>query len=728
MSVLTDLSSQAARIARAACFLVFLLFLAVPASTLAAEEGAEPEGSAEGDEGVETPAPQGSTPTGGSSSGTGTSLTQSLQGDSGISIQTLCTNCNNADLSVGGLDNDYIEVMCDGMSVPSGLAQIYLLSVMPGTMIDKVEINKGAGDPELSGSAVGGGIEIERREPKPGYAVNYSSDFGEYGGVGAKLDLSGQVGRFGGSLAQSWGTSDAIKTTDRIVDPSTQEEVSIEKFTLPAYDRFTVDGKGNIRLGRNQTLSFGFVTYDESQEDGPAAFKGTGYARENVELDRQQYTVQYRAPFRNGSSLEVSAGWAERSQDIAETESASFTVPFNTTYLIDEVHQQASIAWSQPIGQGARVRIGASGTRSDYDIVDVNFNQLHPEFCPIPPDVMTFDELREAWESCAFTEKVTETGYWVEGQTALGARVELSAGVRYTDFRYEDDEDRDPWKGFSLPEGDRWLPRAALMWKPVDPLEFRISAGTGFRAADPAYDKVCCGRRYRNNRGIVTEESESYGLEITYQPRPEIRVGGSAFVTDFDDHVINLISLSEVFLPTYQNVNVPEARYTSYTIDTRLDLTNWFSAKASASWLDAENRTPGDAVPVLIDNFDTPQPEVFTFEEIPYVVERQGTVGFEFRPGWGATLGLSAQFTGEQKIEEMSLVGLEPDLVDSDEFWLVNANFSKTFKRVTLFGGVDNIGDYIQEDFVDPRFDTNWGALRGRYYFAGLGYRFTREK
>jgi len=76
-----------------------------------------------------------------------TNLTQTLAADSGVSIQTLCTNCNNADLSLGGLDDDLLAVTCDGVPVLGGLAQIYLLSVMPVTAIDNVAVKRGAGEP-----------------------------------------------------------------------------------------------------------------------------------------------------------------------------------------------------------------------------------------------------------------------------------------------------------------------------------------------------------------------------------------------------------------------------------------------------------------------------------------------------------------------------------------------------------------------------------------------------
>ena len=63
---------------------------------------------------------------------TSVSLTQTIQeGGGAISVQTMCTNCNSADLTLGSFGNEFVAVTCDGLPVSPGLPQIYLLSVVP---------------------------------------------------------------------------------------------------------------------------------------------------------------------------------------------------------------------------------------------------------------------------------------------------------------------------------------------------------------------------------------------------------------------------------------------------------------------------------------------------------------------------------------------------------------------------------------------------------------------
>jgi hypothetical protein len=159
-----------------------------------------------------------------------TDSTPTLPADSGIFVQTLCTNCNNADLSVGGMGNEHVAVVCDDMPVAPGLAQVYLLSVMPPTMIDKVAVDKGASQVELEGAAVGGGIRIERREAEPGLVLNAMADAGSFGWTGTRVDLTGRKGPLGGYFVGSWATSDSI-------DPDGDKQAN-----LPEFDRTTFEG------------------------------------------------------------------------------------------------------------------------------------------------------------------------------------------------------------------------------------------------------------------------------------------------------------------------------------------------------------------------------------------------------------------------------------------------------------------------------------------------------
>ena len=639
--------------------------------------------------------------------GTLVTLTQKLQGRSGVSIQTMCTNCNNADLSVSGLSNEHISLTCDDLPVSSELARIYMLAVMPPTVFDKVAVQRGAGRAELEAGAVGGEIEIRRRVPQQGVQLNAAVDTGSEGWSGTRVDLSGREGWFGGQFVGSWAESDAIFADD---DANAD---------LAGFDRYTLDGRLDLRFNEQHNLRLGGVYYDEIQVGGPAAWRSEFERRlENVDFDREQYDALYEASFDGGSRVRVGASWSDREADIEETLFGPGS-QFTPTYFISEQNLHATASWSRPLGSSGTFRLGGLWDRLRFSVVDVRYNQLRSS---IPfSERLTF----------AQGETVHERGGWAEAEFFLG-KADLSVGLRYVDYTYRDGEDRAAWLALPLPQGTRLLPRASVTFSPTDPLRLRFSVGGGYRLPDPTYEEVCCGREFRGNRGINIEESWNYGVEATYQPRPELQLIGSAFLTDFDELIVHMATLSFQHNPTYQNVNIPEARYLSAGLQLRYEASPVVTIRGSYSWLDTENRTPGDEIPALIDFFNSPLEITIINDEVPFVAERNATVGLDLSlRRWGLVLNIDAQNTGSLAIQQYDLTTFEPTtgsdtirFIPTESFWLVNLRATKTLPGgVNLYVGVDNIDDYIQSDLGDWSTDYTWGPQRGRYVYGGVSFR-----
>ena len=657
----------------------------------------------------------------------GASLTQALDADSGVSVQAACTNCNNADLTVGGLGSEHVAVTCDGLPVPSGLPQVYLFTVMPGTSIDRVAVVRGASDVALAGSAIGGGIDIERYRARPGFALATSADAGGYGWAGARVDLSGGWEPVRGTLLASFATSDPV---DADGDGN---------FDLGGFERTAVEGRLDVRPARRHRIDVGFASYDESQEDAQAAYDAFGssasgevrYNLENVELERRQADLRYEFDLPDGSTLEVTGLVAERAEDIEETLRTDVPeVQFVPTYFIDEDWMHVGASWARPIGAHLRVSAGAAREEQVAAVVDVLYNAIA---LGLPPD---------QWTEFGTEETRVELGAWAEGAVELGERWQLAAGVRWVEHSYEDQEDvlvalvpsREPWLELPLPEGDRWLPRAAVTYKPADAWTLRATAGAGLRQPASTYNEVCCGRRFSGNRGLTLERSEAYGLEIVYQPGPDVRASAVVSTSDFDGFVQKYATLTYGFRPTYQNVNVPEARVSSVSLEGRWSPAERVQIKGALTWLDADNRTPDGAVPVIVDFFNTPTPYTFTVDQLPYLADRHASLGAQVRAGAGFAVGATAQYTGSMWIQGFDddpstpgILGSETleELFETDAFWSLGARVDKAFsKGLSAYLGVDNLTDEVQSDLGNPERDYDWGLLRGRYWYGGLAWRY----
>jgi outer membrane receptor protein involved in Fe transport len=756
----------------ALALLAFLLATVAPGpaaeeTSSAAGDGADGVDGADAGTGDAAAAPEEE-----SAHGAITSLTEALQGESGVSIQTMCTNCNSADLSMGGLGNDHIAMTCDGLPVPAGLAQVYLLSICPPTVIYNVEVEKGASSASFDGGAVGGEIGVERRPPAPGVDLSASADAGSFGWRGARFDLSGKAGWFGGNLLATIAQSDRINAPDGI-NPAE-----------PAYDRYTVEGRAEFTPARDHFIVAGFGVYREEQQEGRAAYwrederpeelEGIPlWNLENVDLSRDQVDLSYRGRFGDGSKVVVAALLADRSSDIEETLRGPEAIDdpryanageFTPTYLIDDRQTAATASWSRPFGRRTVARAGLSVTESEFEVVDVRYNtQLITTELQSDPDLirelfLRFLEeaggdfelaqqlLNEYIEDLVMTsadsETVTEAGAWAEASVMLGSHVDLQVGVRYADFSYEEQvryptATADVWEALPLPEGSKWLPRGSLSWKPTDAVTFRLTAGQGYRQPAPTYNEVCCGRRYRGNRAIRMESSRAYGFETLFQPSSKFRLKGSIFRTDFEDLVVHLVgTYAADYAPTYQNTNIPEARITSYEAEASWEVNSWFDIKGSLVSTEAPNLTPEGEIPVLInDEQNRPQQRFLYSEDVPYVPKSTGTFGVAFHPRrWGLTFTIDALYKGEMLIQQWGqdeqfdrVVFGESQLrfVRTESFWVWSARATKTLPQgFTVYLGVDNFNDYVQPDLAVSGTDYTWAPLRGQYVYGGFGYQF----
>jgi len=78
---------------------------------------------------------------------------------------------NTSDIQINGIEGNYTEILIDGVPAMKGLAGIYALSAFPTSIIDKIEIVKGASSSLYGSDAMAGVINIITKNP------NYTPTF-----------------------------------------------------------------------------------------------------------------------------------------------------------------------------------------------------------------------------------------------------------------------------------------------------------------------------------------------------------------------------------------------------------------------------------------------------------------------------------------------------------------------------------------------------------------------
>lgn len=90
----------------------------------------------------------------------------------GVRTETNCQNCGFSQVRINGLDGRYSQILIDGNAIFSSLNGVYGLEQMPSNMIDRIEVIRG-GSSLYGGNAVAGIINIILKEP---YYNNFNFD------------------------------------------------------------------------------------------------------------------------------------------------------------------------------------------------------------------------------------------------------------------------------------------------------------------------------------------------------------------------------------------------------------------------------------------------------------------------------------------------------------------------------------------------------------------------
>ena len=94
-----------------------------------------------------------------------TSLSQGLNFQPGVRVETNCQNCGFQQVRINGLDGPYTQILVDSRPVFSALSGVYGLEQIPANMIDRVEVMRGGGSALFGSSAIAGTINIITKEP-----------------------------------------------------------------------------------------------------------------------------------------------------------------------------------------------------------------------------------------------------------------------------------------------------------------------------------------------------------------------------------------------------------------------------------------------------------------------------------------------------------------------------------------------------------------------------------
>ncbi len=167
-------------------------------------------------------------------------LSQGLNFNSGLRVETTCQNCGFPQLKINGLEGTYTQMLIDGRPIMGALSAVYGLEQMPINMIDKVEVVKGGGSTLYGSNAIAGVVNIITKES----TENFGNASANYNNIDAQSsDYS--INANGGLVSKNQMHGITMFGSHRHRD---------------AYDR---DGDGYSEIGKMNSTSFGLKGYSK---------------------------------------------------------------------------------------------------------------------------------------------------------------------------------------------------------------------------------------------------------------------------------------------------------------------------------------------------------------------------------------------------------------------------------------------------------------------------------
>ncbi|UTW64240.1 TonB-dependent receptor [bacterium SCSIO 12741] len=244
----------------------------------------------------------------------------------------------------------------------------------------------------------------------------------------------------------------------------------------------------------------------------------------------------------------------------------------------------------------------------------------------------------------------------------------------------------------------------------------RGTLGRGFRVANIFTDNVSTfvsQRQIQIQQDLQPEVAWNTGLSATQKfqiQNRDVTAHLEYFYTHFENQV--LVDRETPGMLAFYNL---DGQSFSHAVQAELSYQPWkvLELRVAAKYLDVKATYQGD------------------LKQVPLVPNWRGlfSIGYQtLNKKWQADL--TTQFVGEGRMP--STIGNAPENVrpnHSDAYALINAQLTRRFRKIELYAGVENLGNFQQpsalisaDDPFNSEFDASlvWGPLNGRVIYGGL--------
>ena len=604
--------------------------------------------------------------------------------DTQASVQPQTTNVltNAKELRLLGLSGVYNQVLIDGFPLIQGLSYTYGISSIPGTLVDKINVSKGANSVLQGYESISGQINVETKEAD-------NSD---------KLLLNGYVNNFlekhiNANYAvkkNSWSNLTALHT----VQPASKFDRDDDTFLdLPLLTRYMLENK--FKYGNDEAWGWSgrvAIRYLDEQRVGGQTFynadtdKGTTNAYGQV--------VQLRQP-------EI---WAK----------TSYRVNDRSRYvLFSSFLHQAQNSWFGTTRY--RATQGSFYANAQVESAYGTANNLkagisYRHFLLNENIDFTVNDLGRSYEgNYDKLEKIP--GVFAENSLNLFSnKLMWLAGIR-ADYHSQ--------------FGWQITPRSLLKYQFNKNTNIRASVGTGWRTVNLFSENInllISSRDVDIQEKLNPEKALNLGLNFSQQFTWGRHFGFLTFDfyhTTFQNQIFPDYDTdaTRAIVKNFTGQSVSKG----FQVETYLHLFNQVELKLAYNYLDVF-RTINKAKTLLPFN-----PKDRILVTMSYKPESQK---------WHADLNL--HYYGTQKLPDTAGNPAEFQRPEySRSYSIVNFQLTKSWTKWELYAGIENMFDFRQKKPIigwqnpfGQYFDTSgvWGPTRGREIYSGVRFKWLHKE
>lgn len=632
------------------------------------------------------------------------SLSEGLNFQPGLRMETNCQNCGYSQVRINGLNGAYSQILINSRPIFSALNGVYGLDQIPANIIDRIEVVRGGGSALYGSNAIAGTINIITKEPIEN-TFQLSSNLALINGRTPDKSIS-----FNGTiLSEDFKSGITLYGLYRNRNP---------------YDD---NGDGFSEITKMKNLTFGFNSFYKPSE------------RSKLALDF--FTVnEFR---RGGNNFHLQPFQADITEQItSDVTSGGLTFETYSADLKDKFSAYVSAQFSKNdnfyggLGESLEESIkGYGNSKDDTWVAGMQYSHKQESFLGSSGLFTGGMEFRynEALDAKpgfnAFIEQIVKVyGFYAQQEWQATEKLKILGGLRADIHNLTE-------KKINL------NPRINILYSPSENWQLRTSYARGFRApqyfTEDLHATLAAGEVsfVRFLPGLKSETSHSFLLSAEFtrnSSSSDIRITTEAFYTRLNNPFITEQATDEEI----EELGITASPGQFIYLKKNSSGANVYGLNFEAQYAPNEKWVMQSGItlqrsvydnPVNWSEEDTNNENADMFFKAPNLY---GNMVLTFAPRKNWQNNLSAVYTGKMWVPHIAGFIAEDRLEKTNDFLEINLKSAYTIPLkghygIQLNAGIQNIFNSYQNDFdKGASRDANYvyGPARPRTFFIGLKF------